>query len=67
MENSLGILVWTTLITGSGIVLVLALPDVFLGLIGLVNRLRGGDRFNHATVAPVIADRSETRSPRRRR
>jgi hypothetical protein len=67
VEHSLGILVWTTLITGSAIVLVLALPDVFLGLLGLLNRLRVRDALKHATVAPIIADRSHPRARRGRR
>lgn len=55
MENGLGILVWTTLIVGSVTVLGIALRDVLVWGLGLVQRLRPMER--EAYEEPVVATR----------
>lgn len=44
MQESLGILVWTTLLAGSATVLFLALPDLVSWCLGLRERSRVTDR-----------------------
>ena len=57
MEDSLGILVWTTLLVGSATVLFLALPDLVSWWLGLKERSRDVDRgaLEYRVVAHTIA------------
>ncbi len=56
MDNSLGILVWTALIAGSAMALFLALRDVLVWCVGVIERIHDTDReaLEHRSVVPTI-------------
>jgi hypothetical protein len=68
VDNSLGILVWATLIAGSITALFLALRDVIAWCAGVVERVHGADRdaLEHRVMVPTITVAAE-RLPAKKR
>ena len=68
MDNSMGILVWASLIAGSATALFLVLRDVLAWCVGVIERVHGTDReaLEHRSMVPTITVAGE-RSPAKKR